>query len=57
MKINDVIDAYQEILDGYQYFSDSQHIGIKEDGRIVVCLRNYKWYISKHPLTLIKAIF
>lgn len=61
MTINDIIEAYQEILDEWQIFSDSQHIGITEDGRVRVCLRNYNWYVTnepiKDPLSLIKAIF
>jgi len=35
-------------------FSDRQHAYVDELDHIVVCLRNYNWYITKNPIISIK---
>lgn len=61
MKIEDVVELYDNELDNWNFFSDSQKAGITEDGHIRVCLRNYNWYETKEPIkdvkTALKAIF
>ena len=61
MTIDQVVDLYQEELENWQFFSDSQHAYVDENNHIVVCLRNYKWYITKQPINdikdALKAIF
>ena len=61
MTIDQVVDAYAEELQNWNFFSDSQRAYVDEDGRIVVCLRDYNWYITKAPITneldAIKALF
>lgn len=61
MTIDQVVDAYAEELENWNFFSDSQRAYVDEDSRIVVCLRDYQWYITKVPITneldAIKALF
>ena len=61
MTIDQVVDAYAEELQNWNFFSDSQRAYVDEDRRIVVCLRDYQWYITKAPITneldAIKALF
>lgn len=60
MKISDIIEAYANELQNWDFFSDSQRIYMKDE-HIVVCLRNYDWYITKEKvkdtMTAIKALF
>lgn len=61
MTIDQIVDAYAEELEKWDIFSDGQRAYVDENSRIVVCLRNYSWYITKHPITdpimAIRAIF
>ena len=61
MTVEDIVELYNNELDNWQCYSDSQKAGITEDGYIRVCLRNYKWYETKEPIkdakTALKAIF
>lgn len=61
MSIEKIINAYAEELENWNFFSDSQKCYIVENNHIVVCLRNYNWYITKEPITdimsCIKALF
>lgn len=61
MTIDQVVDAYDEELTNWNFFSDSQRAYVDEDSHIVVCLRDYHWYITKEPITneldAIKALF
>lgn len=61
MTVDQVVDLYDEELENWQFFSDSQHAYVDEDSHIVVCLRNYNWYITKHAIKdikeALKAIF
>ena len=54
MTIDQVVDAYEEELDNWNFFSDRQRAYVDEDSHIVVCLRNYNWYITKNPVISIK---
>ena len=36
------------------FFSDRQRAYVDENCHIVVCLRNYNWYITKHEIKDIK---
>ena len=54
MTIDQVVDLYAEELENWDFFSDRQRAYVNEDGRIVVCLRNYNWYITKHEIKDIK---
>lgn len=60
MKLTDIIDAYANELQNWDFFSDPQRIYL-ENEHIVVCLRNYDWYITKEKIkdtmTAIKALF
>lgn len=60
MKLPDIIEAYSNELQNWDFFSDSQRIYM-ENEHIVVCLRNYQWYITKEKvedcMTAIKALF
>ena len=59
--IDQVVDIYAEELENWNFFSDSQRAYCNEDGKIVVCLRDYQWYITKEKIndikTAIKALF
>ena len=61
ISISDIIEVYQDELANWDYFSDPQRCYLDEDGHIVVCLRDYNWYITKEkitePLECIKALF
>ena len=61
MTINQITDAYGEELENWNFFSDSQRCYVDENNHIVVCLRNYNWYITKEPINkeidAIKALF
>ena len=61
MTVEDIVELYSNELDNWQFFSDSQKARITEDGHIIVCLRNYNWYVTKEPIkdaiTALKAIF
>ena len=61
LTINQIVDMYQEELDRWDFFSDPQRAYVDETKHIVVCLRNYNWYITKYPIRnaeeAIKAIF
>lgn len=61
MTIKEIIDAYADELENWNFFSDSQRCYLDKNNHIVVCLRNYNWYITKEPITdimtCIKAIF
>lgn len=61
MTIDQVVDLYEEELENWQFFSDSQHAYVDENNHIVVCLRNYNWYITKQSINdikdALKAIF
>lgn len=60
-KIRKIVKAYRDELDNWQFFSDSQKAYITGDKRIIVCLRNYDWFITKKPIKkqmdCIKALF
>ena len=60
-KIRKIVNAYSDELDNWQFFSDSQKAYITGDKKIVVCLRDYNWYITKKPVKkwtdCIKALF
>ena len=61
MTIKDIVKAYSDELSRWDFFSDSQRAYVNDEGYIVVCLRNYNWYITKEPiksnLTAVKALF
>lgn len=63
MDINFITDAYAHELENWDFFSDSQRCYINMQNHIVVCLRNYQWYITKEPvqiddiITCVKALF
>ena len=61
MTIKQITDAYADELENWDFFSDGQRCYIDENNHIVVCLRNYNWYITKEPITdnmtCIKALF
>jgi len=61
MTIDQIVDAYAEELKNWNFFCDPQRAYVDEDSRIVVCLRDYNWYITKAPITneldAIKALF
>lgn len=61
MDVEDVVAAYANELQDWDYFSDSQRAYCSVDKRIVVCLRNYNWYITKErvpdAITAVKALF
>lgn len=61
MTVDQVVDAYATELDDWNLFSDSQKAYVNEKRHIVVCLRNYNWYITKYPVLsineAIKALF
>ena len=54
MTIDQVVDEYAEELENWNFFSDSQRAYVDENSHIVVCLRNYNWYITKNPVIFIK---
>jgi len=51
MMVEELIDAYQEEITRWDFYSDSQRAFLDSDNKIVVCLRNYDWYITKEPIT------
>ena len=59
--LDQIVDLYAEELENWDFFSDSQRAYVDENNHIVVCLRNYNWYITKHPINdfkeALKAIF
>lgn len=61
MTIEQIVDAYAEELKNWNFFCDPQRAYVDEDSHIVVCLRDYNWYITKEPITneldAIKALF
>ena len=60
MTVNDVIKAYADELENWEFFSDHQVCRMEND-YIIVCLLNYNWYITKEPvkdcLTAVKALY
>lgn len=60
MTVNEIVEMYQEEISDWNFFSDSQQAFMR-DGHIVVCLRNYRWYITKEVITdektALKALF
>lgn len=60
LTLNKILEAYRDELANWDFFSDGQRCYLEEN-HIVVCLRNYNWYITKEPvldsLTAIKALF
>ena len=54
MTIDQVVDLYAEELENWDFFSDRQRAYVDENSHIVVCLRNYNWYITKHKINDIK---
>lgn len=60
MKVEDVVKAYADELENWDFFSDSQRAYV-EDGYIVVCLRNYNWFKTRNKITnsmeAMKALF
>lgn len=60
MTVNDIVKAYADELENWEFFSDHQVCRL-ENNHIIVCLRNYNWYITKEPvkdcLTAVKALF
>ena len=61
MTVDDIVELYNNELNNWQFYSDSQLAGVTTDGHIRVCLRNYNWYETKEPIkdpkTALKAIF
>lgn len=61
MTIYQVVNEYAEELSNWDFFSDRQTAYVDENRHIVVCLRNYNWYITKNPIMTnedaIKALF
>lgn len=61
MDVEKILDIYVEEIGNWDFFSDPQKAFINDNGHIVVCLRNYNWYITKKPITepidCIKALF
>lgn len=61
INIEDVVQAFDDELNNWDFFSDPQRIHIREDGRIWACLRNYNWYVTKepikNPMDAIRALF
>lgn len=59
--LDQIVDLYAEELENWNFFSDSQRAYVDENKHIVVCLRDYSWYITKEPIvdfkTCLKAIF
>lgn len=59
--IDQVVDIYAEELENWNFFSDRQRAYCDEDSKIVVCLRDYQWYITKEKIkdikSAIKALF
>lgn len=60
MTVEEIVEAYADEISEWNFFSDHQ-VARMEDDHILVCLRNYKWYITKEPITdpliAIKALF
>lgn len=60
MNIKDIIEAYQDEISKWDFYSDSQKV-YSDDNYIIVCLRDYDWYITKEkitdPLIAVKALF
>ena len=60
MSVEEIIKAYSDELDNWDFFSDHP-VCRMEKGHIQVCLRNYNWYITKeiilNPMDAIKALF
>lgn len=54
MTIDEIVNLYAEELSNWEFFSDSQKAYVDENKHIVVCLRNYNWYVTKNPITNIK---
>ena len=50
MTIDQIVDAYADELENWDFFSDGQRAYVDENGHIVVCLRNYNWYITKNSI-------
>lgn len=48
--VKDIVEAYITEAKNYDFFSDPQRAYLQDDGKIVVCLRNYNWYITKEPI-------
>lgn len=61
MTIDQIVDAYDDEISEWNFFSDSQHAYVDENSHIVVCLRNYNWYITREPIVdfmdAIRALF
>ena len=54
MTIDEVLNEYVEELNNWNFYSDTQRAYVDENNHIVVCLRNYNWYITKDPVMTIK---
>lgn len=61
MNVDQIVDAYADEIKNWDFYSDGQRAYIDDNSHIVVCLRNYNWYITKNPikteLEAIKALF
>lgn len=61
MTVDQIVAAYADELKNWDFFSDGQRAYVDENNHIVVCLRNYNWYITKNPikteLEAIRALF
>lgn len=61
MTVDQIVNAYKDEIQNWDFFSDRQKAYVDENRHIVVCLRNYNLYITKNPikteLEAIKALF
>ncbi len=61
MTVKQIVEAYADELENWDFFSDGQRAYIDSSKHIIVCLRNYNWYATKYPirtqLDAIKALF
>lgn len=61
MTVEQIVEAFADELSNWDFFSDGQIARVDDNGRIVVCLRNYNWYITREPITnsmdAIRALF
>ena len=60
MTVDQIVEAFADELSNWDFFSDGQRAYV-ENNHIVVCLRDYNWYITKEPITncmdAIRALF
>lgn len=61
MTVKQIVEAYADELENWDFFSDGQRAYIDSNKHIIVCLRNYNWYGTKYPirtqLDAVKALF